>query len=395
MVAHNRLGHALLLVGKEGSGVLPLAINFGQYVVSYNAQAEAPPKAAPVVADLFGGVTTLPQEEDVAPVAIAWPDPQALQAAHQLMHPDLHLSYPVFPKKSGDKPVSTDFIGEFRNFYRTYPYGNVYDWLQSVKAENRQGNITAEECNDIIRKLSLHAFQSRYKVLVMWMPEYLGKEGNKLLKLIEEPPPDTLFILAAENEEHVLPTIISRCQVLRVPPLEDADIEEALIYRCRMEPAQAKQIAVVVDGNYHEALLMYQHHERDWNTLIKEFLNASLSRGASEATRYKNTLKVVSDLAELGRERQKQLLRYFLQLIEISIRLKIIGQHKLTLPPAEAEFAARLLKVAGLSQLKAIAAELENDVYYIERNANAKILFHALAIKLRGIVMEKTVLLTS
>jgi DNA polymerase-3 subunit delta' len=98
---------------------------------------------------------------------------------------------PVIPKKSGDKPVSTDYIAEWREFIKSYPYGNVYDWLQFIGAENKQGNITADECNDIIRQLSLKSFESEYKVLLLWMPEYLGKEGNKLLKLIEEPPPNT------------------------------------------------------------------------------------------------------------------------------------------------------------------------------------------------------------
>ena len=109
------------------------------------------------------------------------------------------------------------------------PYGNVYDWLQFIGAENKQGNITANECNDIIRKLNLKSFESGYKILIMWMPEYLGNEGNKLLKLIEEPPPNTLFILVAENEALVLPTIVSRCQLIKIPALETADIEEALI----------------------------------------------------------------------------------------------------------------------------------------------------------------------
>ena len=108
--------------------------------------------------------------------------------ANNYVHPDIHFSYPVIPKKSGDKPVSTDYIQEWREFIQQYAYGNVYDWLQFIGAENKQGNITAEECNDIIHKLNLKSFESNYKILVMWMPEYLGKEGNKLLKLIEEPP---------------------------------------------------------------------------------------------------------------------------------------------------------------------------------------------------------------
>jgi DNA polymerase-3 subunit delta' len=157
-----------------------------------------------VVEDLFGGFTAIPQEppENDQPVF----DP----AAEQLLHPDLHFSYPVVPKKSGDKPIATDYVKEWREFYKLMPYGNVFDWLQFINAENKQGNITSEECNDIIRKLSLKAFQAPCKVLVMWMPEYLGKEGNKLLKLIEEPPPDTVFLLVAENEDQLLPTIVSR-----------------------------------------------------------------------------------------------------------------------------------------------------------------------------------------
>ena len=103
------------------------------------------------------------------------------------------------------------------NLLLSHPYGNVYDWLQFLGAENKQGNITAEECNQIIHKLSLKSFESRYKILIMWMPEFLGKEGNKLLKLIEEPPPDTLFIFVAEDENAILPTILSRTQLIKIP----------------------------------------------------------------------------------------------------------------------------------------------------------------------------------
>ena len=106
----------------------------------------------------------------------------AFSKANNYIHPDIHFSYPVIPKKAGDKPVSTDYINEWREFIQQFAYGNVYDWLQFIGAENKQGNITAEECNDIIHKLNLKSFESPYKILVMWMPEYLGKEGNKLIK---------------------------------------------------------------------------------------------------------------------------------------------------------------------------------------------------------------------
>ena len=148
--------------------------------------------------------------------------------AQQFVHPDIHFSYPVVTKKSGTPPLAQIISREWREFIKSYPYGNVYDWLQFIGAENKQGNITANECNDIIHKLNLKSFESEYKILIMWMPEYLGNEGNKLLKLIEEPPPNTLFILVTENESLVLQTILSRCQLIKIPALETSDIEEAL-----------------------------------------------------------------------------------------------------------------------------------------------------------------------
>jgi DNA polymerase-3 subunit delta' len=386
---NNRLSHAILFTGKEGFGALPLAIGFGQHLVSARNQ----PVAKPVeVVDLFGGFTALPQEPEPADAGI---NTQDSNAALSLLHPDLHFSYPVIPKKSGDKPVATDYIKEWREFYKLMPYGNVFDWLQFINAENKQGNITAEECNDIIHKLSLKAFQARCKVLVMWMPEYLGKEGNKLLKLIEEPPPDTIFLLVAESEDNMLPTIVSRCQVIKLPPLEETDIEDELVNRSQLPREQARQIALVSDGNYREALQLMQHNQEDWNALLKDWLNASLLRGATSHQRFGMQNKVVDLLAALGREKQKQLLRYFLQLLEQSIRLRIMGEDKINLPGAEKEFALKLNKMSGLSTQKAMADELGNAIYYIERNANAKMLFHALTIKLRSIVLDKTVLLTS
>ena len=181
------------------------------------------------------------------------------------------------------------------------PYGNVYDWLQFIGAENKQGNITAHECTDIIRKLNLKSFESEYKILIMWMPEFLGKEGNKLLKLIEEPPPNTLFIL----------------------------------------------------------------------------------------------------VAELGREKQKQFIKYFIHLLEQSIRLRVIDQSNNQQDPAgkqpltHNDFATRLNKLCSLAQQEAIINELDKASYYIERNANAKMLFHALSIRLYHIINNKSLILVS
>ncbi len=381
MVEQNRLSHALLFLGREGSGALPLALAFAQYVVSQ-------PAASPAVADLFGGVTPL----EVVP-AFIHPDDiaslPAFQRAEQLIHPDLHFSYPVIPKKAGDKPVSTDYITEWREFITQFPYGNVYDWLQFIGAENKQGNITADECNDIIRKLSLKSFESAYKVLVLWMPEYLGKEGNKLLKLIEEPPPNTLFILVAENDEQILPTILSRCQLVKIPLLENSEVEQALAERAKASIETARQIAGISEGNYREALQLLQHADEDWQSLLREWLNAALKGGPIAQ------VKFTEEVSKLGREKQKQFLRYFNHLLELSVRIRVLGPDQLILGDNEKDFALRLNKIASVSQQQAIIEELDRASYYIERNANAKMLFQALTIKLYHIIQNKTVILNN
>ena len=312
--------------------------------------------------------------------------PAYLRAA-QLIHPDLHFSYPVVTKKPGDKPTSADYLSEWREFIKLYPYGNVYDWLQFIGAENRQGNITAEECNDIIRKLNLKSFESAYKVLVMWMPEYLGKEGNKLLKLIEEPPANTLFILVAENEEQILPTILSRCQLVRVPALEQDVIAGALVARAQVEPARASQIAAIADGNYREALQLMQHAEEDWQSLLREWLNATLRNGPVAQ------IKFTEEISKLGREKQKQFLKYFVHLIEQSIRIRIMGPERVQMADHEKDFAQRINKIASVSQQEAMANALDKAAYYVERNANPKMLFQALTIRLYHIIQHKTLIL--
>lgn len=380
MVEHNRLSHALLFLAKEGAGGLPLALAFAQYIVSLPAEA-------PVVEDLFGGMTALePSGGFIPPEQIA--NQPAYVRADKLVHPDLHFTFPVIPRKSGDKPVSADYIEEWRSFVETMPYGNVYDWLQSIGAENKQGNITAEECNQIIRELSLKSFESRYKVLLLWMPEYLGKEGNKLLKLIEEPPPNTVFILVAENEESILPTIISRCQLVRIPALEDADIEKALTERAKANEETARQITGICEGNYREALHLLQHADEDWQSLLREWLNAMLKTGPAAQ------LKFIDEVSRLGREKQKQFLRYFNHLLEQSIRIRVMGEEQIKVAAEEKDFAKRLNKIASVSQQECMIEELDKAAYYIERNAHAKMLFQALTIKLYHIIQNKTLILS-
>ena len=384
LVQHNRLSHALLFLGKEGSGSLSLALAFAQYVVCEKVNGKN--TAVQAGPSLFG-------EEPPAPLTdkVLYADScgvcSACLKAQQLVHPDIHFSYPTVTKKPGEKPVATDFIAEWREFVKLSPYGNLFDWIEQIKEkENSQGKITAEECNDIIRKLSLKSFESEYKILIMWMPEMLGAEGNKLLKLIEEPPPNTLFILVTENEAQVLQTIVSRCQLIKIPALATKEIEEALISRNKTEPAIARQVASVSEGNYHEALQLVQHAEEDWQALLREWLNAVLKTGPVAQTKW------VEEISRLGREKQKQFLRYFNHLLEQAIHYRIMGE-KLNIGEKERDFAERLNKIAGIEQQQAIIEELDRASYYIERNAHGKMLFHALTIKLYHIIQDKIVFL--
>ena len=386
MIQQNRLSHALLFLGKEGSGALPLALAFAQYIVCEKVQGIHQP--ASIGPSLFG--MDEPASTNALPEVLI--DSCGVCAAcnksNQNIHPDIHFSYPVIPHKSGDKPKSTDYISDWREFIKLYAYGNAFDWLQFIGAENKQGNITAEECNDIIRQLNLKSFESEYKILLMWMPEYLGKEGNKLLKLIEEPPPNTLFILVAEKEEQILPTILSRCQLVKIPTLETTDIEQALMARANTPADTARQIAGISDGNYHEALQMLQQGGEDWQSFLRDWLNAALKGGPIAQVKW------IEEISRLGREKQKQFLRYFNHLLEQAIRLRVIGADHILLPINEKEFAQRLNKVMGVSQQEAIVEELDKAAYYIERNANAKMLFHALTIKLYHIIQDKALILT-
>jgi DNA polymerase-3 subunit delta' len=376
-----QLADALLFLGREGNGALALAIAFAQYMVCEKISRPQVP-AGP---SLFG-------EEPVSETALPYDSCgkcAACTKAAQLIHPDIHFSYPTVTKKPGEKPVATDFIQDWREFIRLSPYGNLYDWIEQIKEkDNSQGKITAEECNDIIRKLGLKSFESRYKILIMWMPEMLGAEGNKLLKLIEEPPPDTLFILVTENEGQVLQTIVSRCQLIKIPPLDKKEVADALVSRNRMETLAAGQVAGVSEGNYREALQLAQHSEEDWQSLLREWLNATLKTGPIAQAKW------VDEISRLGREKQKQFLRYFNHLLEQAIRYRVMGTPPGDALGAERDFAERLNKIAGIEQQQAIIEELDRASYYIERNANAKILFHALTIKLYHIIQDKIVFLT-
>lgn len=374
---NNRLSHALLFLGKEGSGALQLAIAFAQYIL-----CEKNNTVTIAVDSLFREAPTNSTEIRQNACGIC----SSCKKASMLMHPDLHFSFPTITKTGVEKPVCNDFIIEWRNFISQIPFGNAYDWLQSLGAENKQGNITAHECEDIIRKLNLKSFESGYKILIQWMPEYLGTSGNKLLKLVEEPPEKTLFIFVAEDESRILPTILSRTQLIKINQLEANDIANWLITNQAVPKEKATSLAPIAQGNMREAFQLLHHADEDWQTLLRDWLNAILKNGPAAQVKW------VDDISKLGREKQKQFLSYFIHLLSIAFHLANTPIQP-SVTEEELDFATRLLKLISNEQIEALVEELNLSSYHIERNANAKILFMALTLKIYHIIRDKSVIL--
>ena len=358
LVNNNRLSHALLFLGKEGSGALQLATALAQYIVCENKKEDA-----------CGNCPSC-------------------RKATSLMHPDIHYSFPTITRTGIDKPVCNDFIEDWRTFNNESPYGNVYDWLQSLDAENKQGNITAHECEDIIRKLNLKSFESGYKILIQWMPEYLGSSGNKLLKLIEEPPAQTLFILVAEDDSKILPTILSRTQLVKINRVATTDLQSWLIENQKVPKDKASLIAPLAQGNLREAMQLLHHGEENWQELLREWLNAILKNGPAAQVKW------VDEISKIGREKQKQFLAYFIHLLSISVTISNNAIPDDILEN-EIDFAQRLIKLASTAQIQSMVEELDKSIYYIERNANPKMLFMALSIKFYHIIKDKMVILVN
>ncbi len=392
LVQRNRLSHSLLFLGAEGSGALQMAIAFAQYILCEKAHSGDRSEGT---ATLFGEAAST----DPEPVfrADSCGVCAACQKAERNLHPDLHFSYPVLKRDARHtRVISTDYIMEWRQFLQEQPFGNVADWLEFLresptakieKSANKQGNITVSECEDILQKLSLRPFESDYKILILWMPEYLKKEGNRLLKIIEEPPAGTIFIFVAEDESEILPTILSRTQLVKIPLPRDEEVEKYLIEK-NVEAKQAARFASVSSGNVREALRTLRSNEEDWLKIVRDWLNAIYQN------KLENQTKWIEEVNEAGREKQKQLLEYFLHLIGISIRTKFMSKRDVKiLDEGEGAFALTLGKMCGVEVMEVMAKEIDNAIYYIERNANTKLLFHALTIRFYHLIKEKQLIL--
>ena len=255
--------------------------------------------------------------------------------------------------------------------------------MQLIGAQNKQGNINKEECLNIIKKLSLKTFEAEHKVLLMWLPEFLGKEGNRLLKLIEEPPPNTLFLLVAEQQELILNTILSRCQLVKVPRLADEEIVKGLVKKDLAEETQAQAASFLAGGNFNEAIHLIQKNENDHSSLFLDWLRKCYKGNGVEMVKW------VEKFAKIGRENQKYFLQYALHFLREFLLLKATGNTRLRLQAEELKTAQNMSKVIEIHHINKMSDLLSNLSYYVERNANPKILFLDSCIQMNNILRNK------
>jgi DNA polymerase-3 subunit delta' len=352
-VKENRVSHAQLFLGPEGSGSLALAVAYAQYICCTDKQAD----------DSCGVCASCRKYQ-------------------KLIHPDLHFSYPTF---ASPKETAIDFITEWRKAFLANPYLNLDIWRGYLDAGNKQANINIAECHRIISRLSLKPFESEYKVLILWLPEYLDKQGNALLKIIEEPQPNTLFLLVAQNQDQILNTILSRTQLIKVPCLKNKEVAGYLMGEHHVTEHEADEIAFLSNGNVTEALLMINQDTDSYHHLFLNWMRMCVSNKG------KDIIDFVDKLAKFGRENQKNFMRYGISYIRECCMILAEAGELVRLPAEELETAQKMTKVMSLPMAEAIAEILEKAHYHVERNANPKILFLDVSLQIVKILKFKTI----
>lgn len=354
-----RIPHAQLFVGAEGSGTLPMALAYSQYILCKDSI-------------------------DVAACKLK---------CTKLIHPDLHFAFPIAKNEDVKKDVvSNSFLADWRKFIADNPYGNLFDWLQFIGIENKQGIINVDEAEQIVKSLKLKSYEGGYKVMIIWMAEKMNTSAaNKLLKLIEEPPARTVFILITENEEQIISTIRSRCQVLHFPVLSEKDVVHGLQKYTELTEGEALIIAQQTNGNFNKAIKIFQNNSND--RLFEEWF-VTWVRSAFMA---KGNASVISQLVEWseqiagkGRETQKQFLNYCLLFFRQALLQNYSVPELVFLKPKTENFKfksfAKFIHVANIIE---ITQELDDAIYHIERNGNPRIIFLDLSIKLTRLLHKK------
>lgn len=358
-VKNSRVSHAQLFLGTEGSGALPLALAYAQLLLCKNKTA----------LDACGTCSSCTKCE-------------------KLIHPDIHFVYPIALSK--ETRISTHLAAEWREAFLENPYLNLHDWFGHLSAENKQPVIGVDESAEILRKLSLTTYEGEFKIMVIWLPEKMHvAAANKLLKILEEPPDKTIFLLVSENEEALLRTIVSRTQLIKVPRITDEEIKTALIEKHGLSQADAARIAYLADGNFNSALKLisekeeekfYLHQFREW---MRMCFKIDITGIVSWVEEIANT--------KVGREKQKEFLAYGLNILRECL-IGMYGDIKLMrVGGEELDFVQKLSTKLDGNICRQLSDEINEAILHIERNGSGKIIFTDLSLKCMKIVrMAKT-----
>ncbi len=352
-VDENTLAHALLLTGPRGNGKLPVAIALAHYLLCRDRQQ----------GDACG----------MCPSCVK---------INKLIHSDLHFIFPVKKKKgsSADStPISDDYIAEWREMLLKNPYFTYDDWLDKLDLENQQPMIYDRESGDILQKLSMSSREGGWRVVIIWLPEKMREVGsNKLLKIIEEPPQQTLFLLVSEEPGLIIPTILSRTQRVDIPRIMQHDIERALIERHGLTQADAASVAAQSAGSWDiaEEMLSLSNDKALLLDLFAQLMRAAYARNIREMKRWSE------QVASMGRERQKRLLAYCQRMIRENFIMNFKRNEMVALSPEERSFSSRFSPFVNERNIFGIMEELSDAQRHIEQNVNAKMVFFDMALRM-------------
>jgi DNA polymerase-3 subunit delta' len=362
--ASGRIPHAQLFVGPEGSGTLITAIAYAQFILCGNSGNEN-----------SGG------------------NESCNIKFQNFSHPDLHFIYPtVTTEEVKSKPKSLDFIQEWRNFITEMPYGGLFDWYKILGVQNKQGEIRVEDAQEVLKSLSLKSYEGGYKIMIIWMADKMNNAAsNKLLKLLEEPSDKTLFILISENEEDIIQTIRSRCQVINFNALPEKVIAQALIKQQDLPEKTALKIAHQAQGNFNKAISLLQEDDSEY-PFEQWFVNwvRAAFRAKGNAAAIQDLIAWSEEIAGLGRESQKKFIQYCIEMFRQALLLNYEAQSLVYIEPKVDKFKLEnFAPFVNGNNIHDIFKELSEAMYHIERNGNAKIILTDLSIKLTRLIHKK------
>lgn len=358
-VRENHVSHAQLFLGPAGSGKLPLALAYAQYILCPNRT-----------------------ETDSCGVC---PTCQKMQ---KLVHPDLHFVVPTATtKKIKSNPESDLFMEEWREYViQNQGYVDTSSWYSFLDVENKQGYMSVRDAATLLRKLSMKSYEGEYKIAIIWMAEKMRVDtANKLLKLLEEPPEKTVFLLIAEDAEELLATIKSRTVLVKIPAIEPAAIESALQMRLGCDPQQAHNAAMISEGDWLTACHSVKESEdrKFFFTTFQQWMRLCFRAD------YVNLIKFSEEVKPIGREKQKELLDYGLRIIRNALLFNNNLAEIVMLPDDEKKFNANFAPFVKPANLAEIAELFEEAIRHIERNGNAQVIFTDVGFKMVGLLKKK------